>query len=95
VLLPRLPWTSSEFSCPWAQQYARGGQPPTFTEVFQALEAQTQSMSEAEVAAAEDLPLDDIQWTKLAEAGREAEVGASATRSWGPLDLSSSAGAFN
>ena len=44
------------------------GQPPTFTEVFQALEAQTQSMSEAEVAAAEDLPLDDIQWTKLAEA---------------------------
>jgi hypothetical protein len=68
VLLPRLPWTSSEFSCPWAQQYARGGQPPTFTEVFQALEAQTQSMSEAEVAAAEDLPLDDIQWTKLAEA---------------------------
>jgi hypothetical protein len=41
------------------------GQTPPFTEVFKTLEAQTRSMSEDEVAEAEDLPLDDIVWSKV------------------------------
>jgi hypothetical protein len=44
------------------------GQPPTFSEVFRILEAKTQLMSEGEVQEADELPLDDIQWSKLSEA---------------------------